>query len=657
MRAVVVVVGLTVVAAIGGGSPTAVAAPTPVGGPAAAVEPAPVGATVTHVPLEKAPSAMVVEPTTGRLFVDSGGATFVYDPDGTPVGNVLGRQPTPMGGLVYLDDVSADPVPSVVAIDPATLDQVAAWPEMAGAALMQAADGNLYGHSEVSSDGLGCPGPSHMYTEPRLDATTGVKDQVMRCNQPIYLGVGNGTVRRAITFGGSIATVSHPAPPTSGLFTADSGLTEQGPAEYPDLTGLYVPPVDSTRVFAASPSAGEVHQFRVIEGGWRDTGTGYPFRGTFNWVRTDAATRTLAIAGSNTTGAGDPIPVLDLFVLKDSAPLVTATLGEAGQVAVSGGVAPDGRRAYAVLTGGGQDPELAIVDLHTAAGTATPAVVGAAGGATIHVPVSGLPVVGATIGGAPAVVTETDDGVDLVAPARPEGPAAVALTNLMDAPVDGGTVRVADLGPYGEAPAFIVRQYADVVGRAPTGAETSGAMADLVAGGTGGHLVGDLIRAKGVGGKDAALVRLYRAVFRRSPDTGGYQFWLRRMQRGTRLVQVAANFAGSSEFQTQYGSLAAGPFVDRVYQNVLGRAADPSGRAHWIAKLAAGTSRGTLIAQFTQGSEYVRKTTPDVQRTQLGLALLRRTPTTAELASIDQAFPLDGLAQATLDRDDYPYPG
>ena len=210
-----------------------------------------------------------------------------------------------------------------------------------------------------------------------------------------------------------------------------------------------------------------------------------------------------------------------------------------------------------------------------------------------------------------------------------------------------------ELGPYGDVPAFVSRQYADVLGRAATPGEIDAEMAALATGKLAGALPADLVRTRPLTAKDAALVRLYRAVFKRLPDTSGYRYWLARLESGTTLAKAAATFAGSSEFKRTYGSLGNGAFVDLVYQNVLGRAPDTGGCAYWLRKLAAGTSRGTLVAQFSQSSEYVTKMTSTVERVRLVLAMFDRMPKQAEL-DIVASQALDQVAQSLLTAVQYP---
>lgn len=105
-----------------------------------------------------------------------------------------------------------------------------------------------------------------------------------------------------------------------------------------------------------------------------------------------------------------------------------------------------------------------------------------------------------------------------------------------------------------------------------------------------------------------AVARLYAATFQRAPDEGGLTNWLVAMNGGTTRSQAAEGFAASSEFQTTYGSLDNGAFVDLMYRNVLNRDADAGGRANWTGALDNGAlTRGLVLDGFAQSGEFVAR--------------------------------------------------
>lgn len=93
---------------------------------------------------------------------------------------------------------------------------------------------------------------------------------------------------------------------------------------------------------------------------------------------------------------------------------------------------------------------------------------------------------------------------------------------------------------------------------------------------------------------------LYRRILGRAPETGGQAYWLDQLARGRTLESVAAGFYGSDEYFVRLGR-GNGAFVDSLYQRLLERHADPSGRSQWLDQLQRGVSR-TQVAEAFYGS-------------------------------------------------------
>ena len=156
---------------------------------------------------------------------------------------------------------------------------------------------------------------------------------------------------------------------------------------------------------------------------------------------------------------------------------------------------------------------------------------------------------------------------------------------------------------------------------------------------------------------DGQINRLYQAYFLRLADEAGFQYWLDQRARWTSLADISSAFAASNEFQNRYGALNDEAFVDLVYANVLGRVADPGGRAYWLSQLAGGATRGQVMIGFAESTEYVARTgtaaatSPQEARIRrLYNAFFRRDPDAAGLAYwADQAtagVPLEAIAGA-----------
>ena len=112
----------------------------------------------------------------------------------------------------------------------------------------------------------------------------------------------------------------------------------------------------------------------------------------------------------------------------------------------------------------------------------------------------------------------------------------------------------------------------------------------------------------------AQVTRLYLAFFGRLPDSKGLDHWVGARSGGTPLASIADALAGSEEFRQQYGHLSNQQFVSLLYQNVLNRAADGSGLAHWTSVLNGGTSRGEVMLGFSESTEFIGAAQADVDR-------------------------------------------
>lgn len=107
---------------------------------------------------------------------------------------------------------------------------------------------------------------------------------------------------------------------------------------------------------------------------------------------------------------------------------------------------------------------------------------------------------------------------------------------------------------------------------------------------------------------DGEVGRLFSAYFLRQPDRAGYDYWIQERAEGTELASISSSFASSREFTDRYGALDDRAFVDLIYRNVLGRAADQTGLDYWVGELRAGRDRGQVMAGFSESPEYVTRT-------------------------------------------------
>jgi hypothetical protein len=209
------------------------------------------------------------------------------------------------------------------------------------------------------------------------------------------------------------------------------------------------------------------------------------------------------------------------------------------------------------------------------------------------------------------------------------------------------------LPPFPTLDSFTNRQYQDFAGRAPSTAEKTDWSAKLSAGtlGAPGAISAAVDFAHWQ--KQSPNIRLYQAYFGRLPDASGLTYWSNKSRTGTSIYKISSTFAGSSEFTNKYGKLTNQQFVELVYQNVLGRPGDSGGVASWTSKLDRKVkNRGEVMVGFSESGEFVNKTKGLADTVNVYSGMLRRMPTTAELAEwkpqLDGGTPRTTLIAALL---------
>lgn len=108
----------------------------------------------------------------------------------------------------------------------------------------------------------------------------------------------------------------------------------------------------------------------------------------------------------------------------------------------------------------------------------------------------------------------------------------------------------------------------------------------------------------------AGVHRLYLATLGRAPDAPGLGAWTAALEAGAMSMDaVSAGFVASTEFALRYGAPGTEGFVTLLYQNVLGRAPDSAGFAHWAGLLdGGGMTRQQVVLGFSDSAEFKIKT-------------------------------------------------
>ena len=174
---------------------------------------------------------------------------------------------------------------------------------------------------------------------------------------------------------------------------------------------------------------------------------------------------------------------------------------------------------------------------------------------------------------------------------------------------------------------FAMQQYRDFLAREGDAGGIAFWSGQVAASLSRGQVIESFFGSQEFQGTIAPVARLYFAYFLRVPDYAGIDFWIGYYRAGNSLDAISSFFAGSAEFHSAYGALDNGQFVDLVYQNVLGRAADGPGRAFWKNELDTGArSRGNVMLGFSESEEHRATSGSEVFVTMAYIGMLRRAP-------------------------------
>lgn len=156
---------------------------------------------------------------------------------------------------------------------------------------------------------------------------------------------------------------------------------------------------------------------------------------------------------------------------------------------------------------------------------------------------------------------------------------------------------------YAQSASFVRALYNDVLQRQPTASEVS-PWAGQVAAGTDRSVVARQF-TESAERMRRIVDEAYSGGLRRSPDSGGYNTWVRYLASGATLNDLNAAVYGSAESLRVLGGGDNGAWVDGMYQGLLGRSAAPAERSHWTA--AAGSQGTGSVAWQISASAEARK--------------------------------------------------
>ena len=93
-----------------------------------------------------------------------------------------------------------------------------------------------------------------------------------------------------------------------------------------------------------------------------------------------------------------------------------------------------------------------------------------------------------------------------------------------------------------------------------------------------------------VDGTAGQAYRMYNAAFNRAPDMAGLGYWIKQIELGMGLLEVAQRFIDSSEFQMLYGRTPSDTdFLNKLYSNVFEKNPDAPSLSSWINQTGINT--------------------------------------------------------------------
>lgn len=196
-----------------------------------------------------------------------------------------------------------------------------------------------------------------------------------------------------------------------------------------------------------------------------------------------------------------------------------------------------------------------------------------------------------------------------------------------DSPPDSNSSVTASGAPSASNEAFVMQQYIDILGReAGEGGLNFYANKLNTGASTRADLVNEFVFSDEFQDKIAPITRIYQAVFLRNPNTSGLTFWVNQKIYGVSMFDISKEMTKTEEFNAKYGELSNEDFVKQIYRNVQGREGAVDGVNFWTNALNNGASRGEVMLEFSESSEFKTKTLSGVRVIAFYYSLLRRAP-------------------------------
>ena len=143
--------------------------------------------------------------------------------------------------------------------------------------------------------------------------------------------------------------------------------------------------------------------------------------------------------------------------------------------------------------------------------------------------------------------------------------------------------------------------------------------------------------------------------------TAGFRAWLEVLLAGVSHEQIVQWFLDSDEFTIRFGSsLTNSQFIERMYNNVLLRSADPGELNLWVGQLTSGQlTRAQVALGFLDSDEFqkINASQNEIDISLLYFCMLQRDPDPGGFAGwvgvLNSGVPLNSVIDAFLNSPEY----
>lgn len=154
---------------------------------------------------------------------------------------------------------------------------------------------------------------------------------------------------------------------------------------------------------------------------------------------------------------------------------------------------------------------------------------------------------------------------------------------------------------------FVRNLYREVLGRDPDDSGRAFWLGFLASAGPAGALAQQHVMVQDFLGSNEYRAHLvncfYENFLHRAADPGGQQYFVGQIGAGVDPRVVLGEIVGSTEYTNLHGGTSKA-FVDALYQDVLGRAADPAGESYWTTQANnPAVPRASIVQAFADSPE------------------------------------------------------